>query len=180
MIDDSIVRGTTLRSSILGILDRLHPSKIVIVSSSPQVRFPDCYGIDMSRMGEFIAFKAAMSLLVERGMQSVIDDVYDRCLKQDTVRVESVENYVKEIYAPFTDEEIADRIAEMLTPSFVKAEVRIVFQSIDAMHEAIMDYPATGIFRATIRHKAAYALSTKPLSTIMKAARLPATNLLYF
>lgn len=137
IIDDSIVRGTTLRSSILGILDRLHPGKIVVVSSSPQVRFPDCYGIDMSRMGEFIAFKAAMSLLDERGMRHVIDDVYRKCRNQDSLKPDEVENYVKAIYAPFSDEEIADRIAEMLTPSYVKAKVKIVFQSVDAMHRAI-------------------------------------------
>lgn len=146
IIDDSIVRGTTLRSSILGILDRLHPAKIVIVSSSPQVRYPDCYGIDMSRMGEFIAFKAAMSLLEERGMQNVIYGVYEKCLRQDTLPPERVENYVKEIYAPFTDEEIAARISRMLTPSFVKAEVVIVFQTIEAMHKAIPGHPGDWYF----------------------------------
>ncbi len=140
VIDDSIVRGTTLRSSILGILDRLHPGKIVVVSSSPQVRFPDCYGIDMSRMGEFIAFKAAMSLLAERNMQHVIDDVYEKCKNQDSVKSGKAENYVKAIYAPFSDEEIADKISEMLTPSFVKAEVKIVFQSVNDMHKAIPDH----------------------------------------
>lgn len=140
VIDDSIVRGTTLRSSILGILDRLHPRKIVIVSSSPQVRYPDCYGIDMSRMGEFIAFKAAMSLLAEKGMQSVIDDVYEKCRNQDSVESGQIENYVKAIYAPFSDEEIADKISQMLTPSFVKAEVKIVFQSVENMHSAIPDH----------------------------------------
>lgn len=140
VIDDSIVRGTTLSCSILGILDRLHPGKIVIVSSSPQVRFPDCYGIDMSRMEEFIAFKAAMSLLVERNMQHLIDEVYEKCKNQDSAQSDKVENYVKAIYAPFTDEEIADRISEMLTPSYVKAEVKIVFQSVNDMHKAIPDH----------------------------------------
>lgn len=140
VIDDSIVRGTTLRSSILGILNRLHPARIVIVSSSPQVRYPDCYGIDMSRMEEFIAFKAAMALLVERGMQSVIDDVYEKCCNQDSVGACQIENYVKAIYAPFTDEEIADKISQMLTPPFVKAEVKIVFQSVADMHKAIPDH----------------------------------------
>jgi len=145
-IDDSIVRGTTLRSSILGILDRLHPRKIVIVSSSPQVRFPDCYGIDMSRMGEFIAFKAAMALLEERGMRGVIDSVYEKCKAQDSVPGERIENYVKEIYAPFSEEEVAAKIAEILTPSYVKAEVVIVFQSIGAMHKAIPDHPGDWYF----------------------------------
>lgn len=146
VIDDSIVRGTTLRSSILGILDRLHPRKIVVVSSSPQVRFPDCYGIDMSRMGEFIAFKAAMALLEERGMRNVIDDVYDKCRNQYALPSAQVENYVKEIYAPFSDEEIAAKISELLTPAFVNAEVEIVFQSIETMHKAIPDHPGDWYF----------------------------------
>ena len=137
IIDDSIVRGTTLRSSILGILDRLHPGRIVIVSSSPQVRYPDCYGIDMSRMGEFIAFKAAMSLLEERGMQHVAEEVYEKCRNQDSVESGRIENYVKAIYAPFSEDEIADKISEMLTPSFVKAEVKIVFQTVNDLHSAI-------------------------------------------
>ena len=137
IIDDSIVRGTTLRSSRLGILDRLHPGRIVIVSSSPQVRYPDCYGIDMSRMGEFIAFKAAMSLLEERGMQHVAEEVYEKCRNQDSVESGRIENYVKAIYAPFSDDEIADKISEMLTPSFVKAEVKIVFQTVNDLHSAI-------------------------------------------
>lgn len=137
IIDDSIVRGTTLRSSILGILDRLHPGKIVIVSSSPQVRYPDCYGIDMSRMGEFIAFKAAMSLLEERGMLHVAEEVYEKCRNQDSVESGRIENYVKAVYAPFSDDEIADKISEMLTPSFVKAEVKIVFQTVNDLHSAI-------------------------------------------
>ncbi len=137
IIDDSIVRGTTLRSSILGILDRLHPGRIVIVSSSPQVRYPDCYGIDMSRMGEFIAFKAAMSLLEERGMQHVAEEVYEKCRNQDSVESGRIENYVKAIYAPFSDDEIADKISEMLTPSLVKAEVKIVFQTVNDLHSAI-------------------------------------------
>lgn len=145
-IDDSIVRGTTLRSSILGILDRLHPRKIVIVSSSPQVRFPDCYGIDMSRMGEFIAFKAAMALLEERGMRHVIDAVYEKCRNQDSVPAEELENYVKGIYAPFTDEEVAAKISELLTPAYVKAQVEIVFQPIQSMHEAIPEHPGDWYF----------------------------------
>lgn len=146
IIDDSIVRGTTLRSSILGILDRLHPGRIVIVSSSPQVRYPDCYGIDMSRMGEFIAFKAAMSLLEERGMQHVAEEVYEKCRNQDSVESGRIENYVKAIYAPFSDDEIADKISEMLTPSFVKAEVKIVFQTVNDLHSAIPDHSGDWYF----------------------------------
>lgn len=154
VIDDSIVRGTTLRQSIIRILDRLEPKRIVIVSSSPQVRFPDCYGIDISRMGEFIAFRAAMELLRERGMQSLIDDVYRRCKEQENLPKEEVVNYVKEIYAPFTDEEISERIARMLTPEGTKAEIRIVYQTIADTHKAIPghsgdwyfsgDYPTPG------------------------------------
>lgn len=146
VIDDSIVRGTTLRQSIIGILDRLNPRKLVIVSSSPQVRFPDCYGIDMSRMGEFIAFKAAMELLKERGMRYIIDSVYQRCKEQDSLPKEEVRNYVKEIYAPFSDEEVAAKIAELLTPEFVNAEVEIVFQSVAEMHKAIPNHPGDWYF----------------------------------
>lgn len=161
MIDDSIVRGTTLRSSILSILDRLHPGKIVIVSSSPQVRYPDCYGIDMSRMGEFIAFKAAMELLAERGMKDVIDSVYEKCREQDKLPANKIENYVKEIYAPFSDEEISDKIAEMLTPSFLKAEVKLVYQSIEAMHKAIPDHPGDWYFSGNYPTKGGIRLVNK-------------------
>ncbi|MDE6340617.1 MAG: amidophosphoribosyltransferase [Muribaculaceae bacterium] len=146
VIDDSIVRGTTLRQSIIRILDRLKPRKIVIVSSSPQVRFPDCYGIDMSRMGEFIAFKAAMALLEERGMRYVADNVYHRCKAQDSLPKEEIRNYVKEIYAPFTDEEVAAKIAELLTPEGTKAEIEIVYQSVENMHKAIPDHPGDWYF----------------------------------
>ncbi len=154
VIDDSIVRGTTLRQSIISILDRLHPRKIVIVSSSPQVRFPDCYGIDMSRLGEFIAFRAAMELLKETGQQNLIDEVYTKCKKQEGLPKEEIVNYVKEIYAPFTDCQISDKIAQMLTPSSVQAEVKIVYQTIEGLHRAIPshsgdwyfsgDYPTPG------------------------------------
>ena len=146
VIDDSIVRGTTLRQSIIRILDRLNPRKIVIVSSSPQVRFPDCYGIDMSRMGEFIAFKAAMELLNERGMHYVIDNVYRRCKEQDTLPKEQITNYVKEIYAPFSDEEVAAKIAELLTPEDTRAEIEIVYQSVEDMHKAIPEHPGDWYF----------------------------------
>jgi amidophosphoribosyltransferase len=136
IIDDSIVRGTTLKQSIIKILDRLDPKKIVIVSSSPQIRYPDCYGIDMSRMSEFIAFKAAIKLLEERGMQYIIESVYEKCVAQSRKKKEEIVNYVKEIYAPFSDEEISDKIAEMLTDKDIKAEVKIVFQTIDDLHKA--------------------------------------------
>ena len=136
IIDDSIVRGTTLKQSIIKILDRLDPKKIIIVSSSPQIRYPDCYGIDMSRMSEFIAFKAAIKLLEERGMQYIIESVYEKCVAQSRKKKEEIVNYVKEIYAPFSDEEISDKIAEMLTDKDIKAEVKIVFQTIDDLHKA--------------------------------------------
>ncbi len=145
-IDDSIVRGTTLRESILRILDRLSPRKLVIVSSSPQVRYPDCYGIDMSRMSEFIAFKAAIDLLRERGMGYVIDSVYQKCKAQENLPKEECVNYVKEIYAPFTDEEVAAKIADLLKPEGVKAEVEIVYQTVDNMHRAIPDHPGDWYF----------------------------------
>lgn len=146
VLDDSIVRGTTLRQSIIRILDRLHPRKIIIVSSAPQVRYPDCYGIDMSRMGEFIAFRAAIALLKERGMQSVIDSVYTRCKAQENKPKEECVNYVKDIYAPFTDREVADKIASMLTPEGTRAQVEIVYQSLADMHRAIPDNPGDWYF----------------------------------
>lgn len=146
VIDDSIVRGTTLRESIIRILDRLQPRKIVVVSSSPQVRFPDCYGIDMSRMHEFIAFKAAVELLRERGMAYVIDSVYHKCKEMEKAPKEEHVNYVKEIYDHFTDEEVAAKIAEMLTPAGTHAEVEIVYQSIDEMHRAIPEHPGDWYF----------------------------------
>lgn len=139
VIDDSIVRGTTLKNSILRILDTLNPKKIVIVSSAPQIRYPDCYGIDMSRMGEFIAFNAAIELLKERGLTRVIEDVYQKCKAQVGLPKESYVNHVKEIYAPFTYEEVAAKIAQMVKNSFVKAEVSVVFQTIENLHIACKD-----------------------------------------
>ncbi len=136
VIDDSIVRGTTLKQSIIKILDRLQPKKIVIVSSSPQIRFPDCYGIDMSRMNEFIAFKAAIALLQEDGKQSVIDEVYAKSKAQEGLPKEQVVNYVNEIYSGYTDEQVSAKIAEILTPEGTRAEVEIVYQSIPALHRA--------------------------------------------
>ena len=146
VIDDSIVRGTTLRESIIRILDRLHPKKIVIVSSAPQVRYPDCYGIDMSRMGEFIAFRAVIELLKERGMESLIDEVYRLCKAQVDKPKEEMVNYVKMIYEPFTDEEISAKIADMLTPEGTRAEVRIVYQTIEDLHKAIPNHPGDWYF----------------------------------
>ena len=136
IIDDSVVRGTTLRQSILRILDRLDPKQIVIVSSSPQIRYPDYYGIDMSRMSEFIAFKAAIKLLKERGMQQVIDETYEKAVAQRHKKKEEIVNHVKDIYAPFSDEDISEKIARMLTSDNINAKVSMVFQSIEDLHKA--------------------------------------------
>lgn len=139
VIDDSIVRGTTLRQSILRILDRLGPRKIVIVSSAPQIRYPDCYGIDMSRMGEFVAFEAAVNLLRERGMDQIIEDTYAKCKASLSQPMSEIENHVKAIYAPFTDEEISAKITQIISPESVKAEVKVIYQSLDNLHKAIPD-----------------------------------------
>ena len=146
IIDDSIVRGTTLKQSIINILDRLGPRKIVIVSSSPQIRYPDCYGIDMALMDEFVAFRAAVDLLKERGMQSIIDKTYETCKAQLNVPKEWVVNHVKEIYKPFKDEEIAKKIAEILTPENTRAEVIIVFQSLEGLHQACPNHKGDWYF----------------------------------
>jgi amidophosphoribosyltransferase len=136
IIDDSIVRGTTLKQSVLRILDRLGPKKIVVVSSAPQIRYPDCYGIDMAKMGDFIAFEAAIALLKETNQTHIIDEVYAKCIKQIALPKEDVVNVVKEIYSPFTDEQISKKIAELLTPQSIKAEVDIIFQSVENLHRA--------------------------------------------
>ncbi|PRD55801.1 class II glutamine amidotransferase [Sphingobacterium gobiense] len=135
-IDDSIVRGTTLKQSILTILDRLHPKKIVIVSSAPQIRYPDCYGIDMSRMGEFVAFEAAINLLKSGGMAHVVDEVYQKCLASLMMPKDQVENYVKAIYEPFTNDEISAEIARIIRPHHLKAELEVVYQTLDNLHSA--------------------------------------------
>ncbi|MEN9971769.1 MAG: hypothetical protein RIS20_116 [Bacteroidota bacterium] len=140
VIDDSIVRGTTLKQSILRILDRLSPKKIVVVSSAPQIRYPDCYGIDMAKMGDFIAFEAAIQLLRDRKMDRVIKEVYEKCLEQVNLPKEQVRNFVKEIYAPFSNEEISAKIAELLTPPTIQAKVEIVFQTVENLHIACPDH----------------------------------------
>jgi amidophosphoribosyltransferase len=154
IIDDSIVRGTTLKQSIIKILDRLGPRKIVVVSSSPQIRYPDCYGIDMAKLGDFTAFQAAIELLKENKMEHVINEVYKKCDAQKNLPKEEYVNYVKDIYKPFTQQQVSKKIAEMLTDSDVKAEVTIVYQSIDNLHKAVPndlgdwyftgDYPTPG------------------------------------
>ena len=146
MIDDSIVRGTTLKKSILKILDRLNPKKIVVVSSAPQIRYPDCYGIDMARMGDFIAFRAAIALLKDRGMESLIEEIYQKCKAQIGLPKEEVVNYVKGIYDPFTPEEISAKCVELLKPEDIKAEVEIIFQGIDELHQACPNHKGDWYF----------------------------------
>ena len=140
VIDDSIVRGTTLRESIIQILDRLHPRKIVIVSSAPQIRYPDFYGIDMSRIGEFIAFQAAVALIEERGMHSLLDEVYEECKNQ------SEGNPVRRIYEPFTADELNLKMVELLQPATVQTPIELVFQSLEGLHEAIPNHPGDWYF----------------------------------
>ena len=157
VIDDSIVRGTTLKRSILRILDRLNPKRIVVASSAPQIRYPDCYGIDMARLGDFVAFQAAISLIKERGMEHLIDEVYAKCKAQIELPKEENTNQVKAIYEPFTTEELNDRISQLLTPKGMKAEVKIVFQSIEGLHAACPnhqgDWYFTGDFPTPGGHK---------------------------
>jgi amidophosphoribosyltransferase len=140
IIDDSIVRGTTLKKSIIRILDRLNPKKIVIVSSAPQIRYPDCYGIDMAKIGDFIAFKAALELLKDSDQYHIVTDVYKKCLKQRVKEDAGIENFVKEIYEPFTAEQISNKIAEMLKNSEVKAQVEVIFQTVEGLHQACPDH----------------------------------------
>jgi amidophosphoribosyltransferase len=154
MVDDSIVRGTTLQKSILSILARLNPKKIIIVSSAPQIRYPDCYGIDMSKMGDFIAFKAAIALHKDRNTEYILKDVYEKCKASEINTDTKVKNYVKEIYKPFTPEEISKKIAEIVKPKEIFSEVEVIYQSIESLHEACKfntgdwyftgDYPTIG------------------------------------
>ena len=154
IIDDSIVRGTTLKKSIIKMLSRLNPKKIVVVSSAPQIRYPDCYGIDMARLQDFIAFRAAIDLLEEQGKEELIDIVYEKCKAQVDFEDIDVTNYVKDIYAPFTDEEISAKIAELLKDETIKPEVSVIYQKVDNLHKACPknlgdwyftgDYPTPG------------------------------------
>ena len=146
VIDDSIVRGTTLRESIIRIMDRLHPKRIVVVSSSPQVRYPDYYGIDMARMEEFIAFRAAIALHKDRGLEQRLDEIYAKCKAQENLPKEQVVNYVRKVYKPFTSEEISEKMAEMLRPEGVTTEIHIVYQSLDGLHKACPHSPGDWYF----------------------------------
>ena len=154
IIDDSIVRGTTLKMSIIKMMDRLHPKRIVVVSSAPQIRFPDCYGIDMARLEGLVAFQATLALLKERNLYHIVDEVYAKCKAQVNYKDSDVINAVTEIYKPFTDQEISDKIAELLTSDDISAEVKIIFQTVDNLHIACPknlgdwyftgDYPTPG------------------------------------
>ena len=154
IIDDSIVRGTTLRKSILRMLDRLHPKKIIVVSSAPQIRYPDCYGIDMAKLEDFVAFRAALALHKENNSEHVIAEIYQKCLCHMKSKENQEVNYVKELYAPFSTGEISKKIAELLSPSDINAEVQIIYQTIENLHKACPnnlgdwyftgDYPTLG------------------------------------
>lgn len=136
VIDDSIVRGTTLKNSIIRMLDRLEPKKIIIVSSAPQIRYPDCYGIDMAKIGDLIAFRAAVKLLEENNMEHVLDEVYEHCKAQLELGVNEMKNYVRMVYQPFTTSQVSDKIAQMVKPADCKSEIKIIFQKIEDLHSA--------------------------------------------
>ena len=154
VVDDSIVRGTTLKRSIIRILDRLEPRRIIIVSSSPQIRYPDCYGIDMAKLSDFIAFRAAVELLKDNGKEYLIRDIYEKAKEEIKRPVDKIKNLVKDIYRPFTAEEISDKIAGMLRNDRIKARIVVVYQSIEGLHKACPghkgdwyftgDYPTPG------------------------------------
>ncbi len=146
VIDDSIVRGTTLRTSILRILDRLHPKRIVIVSSAPQIRYPDCYGIDMSRLKDFVAFQAMLGLLKDTQQEHLLQDVYKKCKAQEHAPKEEVVNHLKELYSLFTDEQISNKVAEIIRPQDLHAEVKVIYQTIDNLHEACPDHKGDWYF----------------------------------
>jgi len=145
-MDDSIVRGTTLKQSILTILDRLNPKKIIVVSSAPQIRYPDCYGIDMSRMGEFVAFEAAVSLLYKHDMGHIVEEVYQKCIASLNLPKEEVPNYVKEIYAPFTEDEISAEISAIIRGAHIKSEVEVIYQTLDNLHVACPNHKGDWYF----------------------------------
>jgi amidophosphoribosyltransferase len=154
IIDDSIVRGTTLKMSIIKMMDRLNPKSIVVVSSAPQIRYPDCYGIDMAKLEGLVAFQAALELLKERNLYPIVDEVYIKCKAQENLKDSKVVNYVTEIYAPFTPQEVSDKIAQLLSSPEINAEVKIIFQTVENLHIACPknlgdwyftgDYPTPG------------------------------------
>jgi amidophosphoribosyltransferase len=154
IIDDSIVRGTTLKKSIIRMMDRLNPKRIVVVSSAPQIRYPDCYGIDMAKLEGLVAFRAVLELLKDNNQYKIIDEVYNKCKQQEKLKDDEIVNFVKEIYAPFTDQQISDKIATMLSSSDIQADIKIIFQTVDNLHIACPknlgdwyftgDYPTPG------------------------------------
>jgi amidophosphoribosyltransferase len=144
VIDDSIVRGTTLRNSILRILDRLGPKKIIIVSSAPQIRFPDCYGIDMSKLADFIAFKAAIALCQDQGKEDLLREIYLKC--KENLQNKEAPNFAKGVYDGFSDEQISQKIAEMLKTESVNAEVQVIYQTVDDLHKACPDHAGDWYF----------------------------------
>jgi amidophosphoribosyltransferase len=155
------VRGTTLKQSIIRIADRLNPKQIIIVSSAPQIRYPDCYGIDMSKLGEFVAFKAALALIKDKGMNSLIDEIYQSCMAYSGHPKEDYRNEVQRLYKPFSQEEISEKIAEIITPEGINAKVKVIYQSIESLRRAVPnhtgdwyftgDYPTPGGDRVVCR-----------------------------
>jgi amidophosphoribosyltransferase len=160
-MDDSIVRGTTLRDSIIRMVDRLHPKRIIFISSAPQIRYPDCYGIDMSIMGHFVAFQAMVALLKERGKEEMLEEVYQKCHYQQELPKEEVSNQVKALYDQFDYEEISNKISEIVTPKNIDAGVKIIYQTLEGLHRAVPnhsgdwffsgDYPTPGGMRVVNR-----------------------------
>ncbi|MCS6819831.1 MAG: amidophosphoribosyltransferase, partial [Chitinophagales bacterium] len=146
VLDDSIVRGTTLQKSILSILDRLNPKKIIIVSSAPQIRYPDCYGIDMSRLKDFVAFRALVELLKEDGNEKMIEEVYRQCLQDDEKPSHLVPNHVKKLYALYTDEQISAKISEIVKPNRIFADVQIIYQKVENLHKACPNHKGDWYF----------------------------------
>jgi amidophosphoribosyltransferase len=146
IVDDSIVRGTTLEKSILRLLDRLQPKKIVIVSSAPQIRYPDCYGIDMSKVKDFVAFRAALLLLKERGLDNLKDEVYAQCVAALETGNATQENYVKTLFEPFTDEDVSRKVAEIVKPKDLQAELAIIFQTVENLHIACPNHSGDWYF----------------------------------
>jgi amidophosphoribosyltransferase len=140
IIDDSIVRGTTLKKSIIKMMDRLHPKKIIVVSSAPQIRYPDCYGIDMANLESLVAFNAALELLKENNKYNLVEEVYNKCKAQVNLADKDVQNFVKEIYDQFTTEQISAKISELLTDASVNADVEIIFQSVENLHQACPEH----------------------------------------
>lgn len=170
MIDDSIVRGTTLKQSILRILDTLHPKKIIIVSSAPQIRYPDCYGIDMARMGDFIAFRAAVALLEDKGMTKLLDDVYKKCKAQESLPKEEIRNYVSEVYEPFTVDEISAKIAELVTPTDINAEVEVIYQGLAGLKDACPKNPGDWYFSGNYPTPGGFKVVNKAFMNYMEGS----------